>query len=226
MYPNALVSLGLISSDVRMDSASAMSVNRSEVVILRTRMGAVSSWESVEEARRTRTAVNANDCNYWHDKPSDSVSPLKASTCTCVWARRISSWQIRFAKSLMLSLAEGLDKLDGVRRIQLAGGTAHNVIGRVTYAFGSSEAIIYWKLGQSSINTTAYKRRGVPGNPSFRISGRCRLLTSATSKSVYITRGWSCWTAHTGNRNVNLFFLIFRCCHDSWKQSRARALTG
>ena len=126
-----------------------------------------------------RTAVNASDCNYWHDKPSESVSPSKASTCTCVWARRISSWQIRFAKSLMLSLAERLDKLDGVRRIRLADGTAYNVIG-VTYAFGSSEASIYWKLGQSSINITAYKRRGVPGNPSFRILGRCRLLTSAT----------------------------------------------
>ena len=43
MYPNALVILGLISSDVRMDSALAMSVNRSEVLTLRTRMGVVSS---------------------------------------------------------------------------------------------------------------------------------------------------------------------------------------
>ena len=80
----------------------------------------------------------------------------------------------------MLSLAESLDKLDGVRRIRLAVGTAHNVIGRVTYAFGSSEDITYEILGQPSIDTTAYKRRGFPGNLSFGISGRSRLLTSAT----------------------------------------------
>ena len=43
MFPNALVTLGLISSDVRMDLALAMSVNRSEVLILRTRMGVVAS---------------------------------------------------------------------------------------------------------------------------------------------------------------------------------------
>jgi hypothetical protein len=84
MYPNALVSLGLISSDVRMDSALAISVNRSEVVILRTRMGIISSRESMEGVRETKMAVNASDCNYWHDKPSDSVSPSKASTCACV----------------------------------------------------------------------------------------------------------------------------------------------
>ena len=180
MYLNALISLGLISSDVRMDSELAMSVNRSAVVILRTRMGIVSSRGSMERARGTRTGVNASDCNYWHDKPSESLSPLKASTCTCVWARRSSSWWFRFAKSLMLSLAEGLDKLHGVRRIQLAGETAHKVIGQLLYASGSSEDITYGILRQSSIDRTAYKWRGVPRNPGLRISGRCRILTSAT----------------------------------------------
>ena len=61
MYPNTLVSLGLISSDVRMDSVIAMSANRSEVVILRTRMGNVSSCESMEEVRGTRRAINGSD---------------------------------------------------------------------------------------------------------------------------------------------------------------------
>ena len=64
MYPNALISLGLISSDVRMDSALAMSVNRSLVVILKTRMGIISRRESMEGVRETKTAVNASDCNY------------------------------------------------------------------------------------------------------------------------------------------------------------------
>ena len=48
MYPNALVSVGLISSDFRMDSALAASKNRDEVVILRTKMGVFSSRESME----------------------------------------------------------------------------------------------------------------------------------------------------------------------------------
>jgi hypothetical protein len=48
MYPNALVSVGLISSDVRMDSALAISKNRDEVVILRTKMGVDFSRESME----------------------------------------------------------------------------------------------------------------------------------------------------------------------------------
>jgi hypothetical protein len=64
MYPNALVSFGLISSDVRMASALAISVNRYEVVILRTRTGITSSRESMERDRGTRTAVNASGCNY------------------------------------------------------------------------------------------------------------------------------------------------------------------
>ena len=178
MYANALVSFGLISSDVRIESALAMSENRSKVVILKTRTGFFSNWESKEGTRETRTAVKASNCNYWYDKPSESVSPSKASTCTCFWARSMSSWRLRCAKSLMVRLAEGLDKLDRVRRIRLAGDTAHKFIGRVTYAFGSSEAISYVILGRSSINTTAYKRRGVR-NPGFGISGRCRLLTSA-----------------------------------------------
>ena len=187
MYPNALTSLGLISSDGRMDSVITLSVNRFEVVILKTRMGIVFNWGSipVERARGTRTAVNTSDCNYWHDKPSESGSSSKASTCTCVWARRISSWWFRFAKSLMLRSAEGLDKLDGVRRIRLVDKTAHKVIGRAIYASGSSEDITYGILGQSSIDRTAYKRRGVPRNPGipgFRISGRCRLLTSAAEQ--------------------------------------------
>ena len=65
--------------------------------------------------------------------------------------------------------------------MRLAGKTVHKVIGRVTYASGSSENITYGiTLGESSIDTIAYKRRGVPRNPGFMISGRCRLLTSAT----------------------------------------------
>ena len=77
----------------------------------------------------------------------------------------------------MLRLAEGLDKLDVVRRIQLTSETTHKIIGRETHAFGSSEGISYGIL--SSTDTTAYKRRGIPGRTSGS-SGRCRLLTSAT----------------------------------------------
>ncbi len=83
MYPNALVNVGLISSDVRMDSVSAASVNRDEDVILRTRMGVVSSRESVG-SRLTRMAVNTSGFNYWDDKPLESASPSKVSTGTCV----------------------------------------------------------------------------------------------------------------------------------------------
>lgn len=69
-------------------------------------------------------------------------------------------------------VAEGLHKLDRVRRMQLAGEIAHKVIGCVMYTSGSSEDMTYGILGQSSINTTAYKRRRAPNNPGFGISGR------------------------------------------------------
>ena len=52
MYPNALISFGLISSDDRTDSTLALSVNRSEMVILRTRMGFFSSLQLAEGIRR------------------------------------------------------------------------------------------------------------------------------------------------------------------------------
>ena len=71
-----------------------------------------------------------------------------------------------------MSLAEGLDKLEGVRQIRLAVEGAHKVIGRVTYASGSSKDITYGILGEPSIDTTAYKRRVVLRNPGFRILGR------------------------------------------------------
>ena len=58
MYPNAVVTLDLISSDVRMDSGIVMSVNRSRVVIMRTSMGVFFSSELMEEARGTRMVVN------------------------------------------------------------------------------------------------------------------------------------------------------------------------
>ena len=175
-------------------------------------MGFSSSLLLAEGIRQTRMAVSASGRNFgMTNTPSESTSATRPSTDTCTSARGLITWC--FAKSLMLRVADGLDMLDGVRWIHLAGETAHKVIGRVTYASGSSEDISY---ETSSMEKVAYRRRGVLRIPCFGISGRCRLLRSATELvSVCIPRGPA---AHTGNRNVNLFIVVCHRRHAQWER--------